>query len=187
MTELGSPDLTQLSMTTTTAMIASACLIGTTSAYVLPSVPRLAVAPVRADARMMFGGGGGGGGEEAGFMDKMKQASQMFNPEMMKKYSEVGMKVQQLQEELSNTEVECATKDGGVVVQVTGTQVPTSVTVSSDLCEKGAEAVSAELTSALKSAHAKSGAYAQQRMGGLYEELGLSAGMAGMGDKPPGQ
>ena len=63
----------------------------------------------------------------------------------------------------------------------------TSVTVSSDLCEKGAEAVSAELTSALKSAHAKSGAYAQQRMGGLYEELGLSAGMAGMGDKPPGQ
>ena len=47
----------------------------------------------------------------------------MFNPEMMKKYSEVGVKVQALQEELAATEVECATKDGGVVVKVSGTQV----------------------------------------------------------------
>jgi DNA-binding protein YbaB len=47
----------------------------------------------------------------------------MFNPEMMKKYSEVGVKVQQLQMELAQTEVECATKDGGVVVKVSGTQV----------------------------------------------------------------
>ena len=110
----------------------------------------------------------------------------MFNPEMMKKYTEVGVKVQQLQQELADTEVECATKDGGVVVKVSGTQVPTSVTVSSELCGSGADKVSAELTNALKSAHAKSGAYAQQRMASLYEDMGLSAGMAGMGDKPPG-
>jgi hypothetical protein len=75
-----------------------------------------------AEPRMMFGGGGGDG-EEKGFMDKLKQAQQMFNPEMMKKYSEVGMKVQQLQEELAQTEVECASKDGAVVVKVSGTQV----------------------------------------------------------------
>ena len=42
---------------------------------------------------------------------------------MMKKYSEVGVKVQQLQQELSQTEVECATNDGGVVVKVTGAKV----------------------------------------------------------------
>ena len=36
----------------------------------------------------------------------------MFNPEMMKKYSEVGVKVQQLQEELQQTEIECSTGEG---------------------------------------------------------------------------
>ena len=103
----------------------------------------------------------------------------MFNPEMMKKYSEVGVKVQALQAELAQTEVECATKDGGVVVKVSGTQVPMSVTVSDALCASGVEAASAELTSALKSAHTKSGTYAQDRMRAMYDELGLSAGMAG--------
>ena len=107
----------------------------------------------------------------------------MFNPEMMKKYSEVGTKVQELQVELSSTEIECATKDGGVVVLVTGTQVPMKVTVSEELVGKGAADVSAELTSALKSAHMKSGKYAQERMATLYSDMGLSAGMAGMGDK----
>ena len=111
--------------------------------------------------------------------DKLKQAQQMFNPEMMKKYSEVGVKVQALQAELAQTEVECATKDGGVVVKVSGTQVPMSVTVSDALCASGVEAASAELTSALKSAHTKSGTYAQDRMRAMYDELGLSAGMAG--------
>ena len=33
---------------------------------------------------------------------------------------------------------------------------------------------------ALKQAHAKSGKYAQDRMAGLYDEMGLSAGMGGM-------
>ena len=102
----------------------------------------------------------------------------MFNPEMMKKYSEVGVKVQALQEELAATEVECATTDGSVVVKVTGTQVPQSVTVTPELVEKGADAVSAELTAALKSAHAKSGGYAQQKMQDLYKEMGLGEGMA---------
>ena len=116
--------------------------------------------------------------------DKIKQAQQMFNPEMMKKYSEVGVKVQALQAELAQTEVECATKDGGVVVKVSGTQIPISVTVSDALCASGVEAASTELTNALKSAHTKSGMYAQEKMRAMYDEMGLSAGMAGMGDKP---
>ena len=95
----------------------------------------------------------------------------MFNPEMMKKYSEVGMKVQELQAELAQTEVECATKDGGVTVKVSGTQVPMSVTVSEELCASDVEKVSAELTSALKSAHTKSGVYAQDRMRAMYDEV----------------
>merc|ERR1719327_1721858 len=100
-------------------------------------------------ARLMFGGGGGEGGEGGGFMDKIKQAQQMFNPEMMKKYSEVGVKVQQLQTELASTEVEVATKDGGVTVKVSGTQVPLSVTVTDELCSSGVDKASEELTNAL--------------------------------------
>ena len=48
----------------------------------------------------------------------------------------------------------------------------------------GADKASAELTAALKSAHAKSGKYAQEKMASLYDEMGLSAGMAGMGEPP---
>ena len=75
-----------------------------------------------------------------------------------------------------------APSDGGVVVKVTGTQVPVSITVSEALAGEGAEKVSSELTAALKSAHVKSGTYAQNKMAEMYEELGLSKGMAG----PPG-
>ena len=101
----------------------------------------------------------------------------MFNPEMMKKYSELGMKVQELQQELAQTEVECATKDGGVVVKISGTQVPLSVEVSDALIGSGVDQVNAELTTALKTAHTKSGSYAQEKMKSLYEEMGVAAGM----------
>merc|ERR1712083_180096 len=137
--------------------------------------------PCRASVcRMMFGGGGDGK-DEAGFMDQLKAAKDMFNPEMMKKYSEVGVKVQALQEELTQTEVECATNEGGIIVKVTGTQVPISVEVTDEICAGGAESLSNELAAALKQAHAKSGAYAQKRMADLYEEMGLAGGLAGMG------
>lgn len=59
-----------------------------------------------------------------------------------------------------------------------------SVTVSEELVASGASTVSSELTAALKSAHGKSGAYAQERMAKLYDDMGLSAGMAGLGDAP---
>lgn len=108
----------------------------------------------------------------------------MFNPEMMKKYSEVGTKVQELQVELAGTEVECESADGGVTVVISGTQVPMSVTVSDELVAKGAAEASAALTAALKSAHTKSGTYATEKMAALYDEMGLSAGMAGLGDGP---
>ena len=107
----------------------------------------------------------------------------MFNPEMMKKYSEVGIKVQQLQEELQQTEIECSTGEGAIVIKVSGTQVPVSITVTDDVCKAGSEKAGKDLTAALKQAHAKSGAYAQQKMATLYDEMGL----AGMGGAPPPQ
>lgn len=45
-------------------------------------------------------------------------AALRFNPEMMNKYAEVGQKIQALQEELGQTEVECATNEGKIVVKV---------------------------------------------------------------------
>ena len=80
----------------------------------------------------------------------------MFNPEMMKKYSEVGVKVQQLQEELQQTEIECSTGEGKVVVKMSGTQTPVSVTVSDEVCSMGA----------------------QEQMAPLYADMGLAQGMA---------
>ena len=47
---------------------------------------------------MLFGGGGDAkDGDKADFMSKVKQASEMFNPEMLQKYSEVGNKIQAVQ------------------------------------------------------------------------------------------
>jgi len=99
----------------------------------------------------------------------------MFNPEMMKKYSEVGVKVQQLQEELQQTEIECSTGEGAIVIKMSGTQMPVSVDVSDQICGMGADAAGAELTAALKQAHAKSGKYAQERMAQLYTDMGLTS------------
>mmetsp|Transcript_152032 Transcript_152032/g.264975 ORF Transcript_152032/g.264975 Transcript_152032/m.264975 type:complete len:211 (+) Transcript_152032:46-678(+) len=134
------------------------------------------------DVRMLFGGGdekkeGGGGG----MMDMMKAAQEyMSNPELMKKYSEAGVKVQELQKELAETEIECSTKDGGVVVTISGTSTPMDVKVSDDLCSKSAAEASEELTNAMKNAHLKSTRYAQEQMKALYEGLGLDAGAGGM-------
>ena len=158
-------------------VIAGALALSATAFTVAPTYRAPASSAV--SARMMFGGGGDGEGGE-GFMDKIKQAQQMFNPEMMKKYSEVGVKVQQLQVELASTEVEVATKDGGVTVKVSGTQVPLSVTVTDELCSSGVDKASEELTNALISAHTKSGNYAQDKMKSMYEELGLAPGQMGL-------
>lgn len=101
--------------------------------------------------------------------------------QMMKKYSEVGVKVQALQEELMQTEIECKAADEAIVVKVSGTQVPIAVEVAQSLCDLGAEKASSELTAALKQAHLKSGTYAQDKMKQMYEDIGLAGGLAGLG------
>merc|ERR1712070_1307096 len=119
--------------------------------------------------------------------DQLKAAKDMFNPEMMNKYAEMGQKIQALQEELGQTEGEGATNEGKIVVKVSGTSIPISVEVDESLLEMGAADLSAAITSSVQQAHAKSGAYAQQRMGYVYEELGLNKGLAGIQGQQPGQ
>merc|ERR1719473_822516 len=127
---------------------------------------------------MLFGGGDGKGGGDANFMDKVKQASEMFNPEMLQKYSEVGNKIQSVQAELQGTELEIDTPDG-VVVTMTAVGVPVKVTVTDELAGSGAEKVGEAVSSALVTAHKKSVAYAQEKMQEVYGELGIPVPGAG--------
>ncbi len=80
---------------------------------------------------MLFGGGGKEG--EGGGLNMM---------ETIKKAQQVGVKVKELQEELSQTEIEAVAADGGCTVVISGAQVPISVEVTEELLAKGSEAVS---------------------------------------------
>ena len=98
------------------------------------TLPLRASAPVAARAvapSMLFGGGGKEG--EGGGLNMM---------ETIKKAQQVGVKVKELQEELSQTEIEAVAADGGVTVVISGAQVPISVDVTEELLAQGADAVS---------------------------------------------
>tara|TARA_B110001452_G_scaffold256995_1_gene250810 strand:- start:562 stop:849 length:288 start_codon:yes stop_codon:yes gene_type:complete len=85
----------------------------------------------------------------------------------------VGVKVKELQEELTNTEIEAESADGGVTVTISGSQVPLDVTVTEELLAKGPEAVSEAISVAVKEAHKNSIEYAKERMTELYKDIGL--------------
>lgn len=123
-------------------------------------------APVSvAQPRMLFGGGGnkegGGGGGMGNMMETIKKAQEM------------GVKVKALQEELVNTEVEATSADGGVTVVISGAQVPMDVKVTDEMCSKGAKAVSAAITDAMREAHKNSMEYSKSKLTELYAEIGL--------------
>ena len=142
------------------------------SALVLPTAPlhacpSAACATGRLDApTMLFGGGGDKeAGAAGGGMGNMM--------ETIKKAQQVGVKVKELQEELTNTEVEATSAEGGVTVVISGSQVPISVVVTDDLLAKGPDAVSTAVSVAVKEAHTNSVNYAKSRMSELYKEIGL--------------
>ena len=112
---------------------------------------------------MLFGGGSGGG-------DGPKAPNMM---ETIQKAQQMGKKVKELQDELANTEVEASAADGGVVVIVTATQEPLSVTVTDDLAAQGSKAVSEAVSLAFREAHANSMEYSKNKLAALYEEIGL--------------
>ena len=94
------------------------------------------------------------------------------------------MKVKELQEELTNTEVEATSAGGGVTVTISGAQVPISCTVSDELLAQGAYAVSDAVSVTVKEAHANSVEYAKGRMSELYKDIGLPMDAMGMGGPP---
>merc|ERR1711957_341791 len=120
---------------------------------------------------MLFGGGGKEG--EGGGLNMM---------ETIKKAQQVGVKVKELQEELTNTEVEATSASGGVTVTISGAQVPISVTVTDELLAQGTDAVSDAVSVAVKEAHTNSVEYAKGRMAELYKDIGLP--MEAMGGAP---
>lgn len=95
--------------------------------------------------------------------------------------AQVGVKVKELQEELTNTEIEATSADGGVTVTISGAQVPIAVTVSDELLAQGADAVSDAVTVAVGEAHKNSVEYAKGRMSELYKDIGLPMDPNAMG------
>ena len=90
-------------------------------------------------------------------------------------------RVKELQEELTNTEIEATSADGGVTVTISGAQVPIAVTVSDELLAQGADAVSDAVTVAVGEAHKNSVEYAKGRMSELYKDIGLPMDPNAMG------
>ena len=122
-------------MTRPLLLVLAASLLAMGAALRLPApMPARAVAraAARPPVRMLFGGGGDkeGGGGMPNMMETIKKAQQ------------VGVKVKELQEELTNTEVEATSASGGVTVTISGAQVPISVAVTDELLAQGSQAVS---------------------------------------------
>ena len=138
--------------------------IAVSSALHLPLRAPAQTARASSAPSMLFGGGGKEG-EGGGGMGNMM--------ETIKKAQQVGVKVKELQEELTNTEVEATSAEGGVTVVISGSQVPISVVVTDDLLAKGPDAVSTAVSVAVKEAHTNSVNYAKSRMSELYKEIGL--------------
>ena len=122
-------------MTRPLLLVLATSLLAMGAALRLPTpTPARAVARTAAPppVRMLFGGGGDkeGGGGMPNMMETIKKAQQ------------VGVKVKELQEELTNTEVEATSASGGVTVTISGSQVPISVAVTDELLAQGSQAVS---------------------------------------------
>eukprot|EP00588_Corethron_pennatum_P012514 CAMPEP_0194279838 /NCGR_PEP_ID=MMETSP0169-20130528/14155_1 /TAXON_ID=218684 /ORGANISM="Corethron pennatum, Strain L29A3" /LENGTH=162 /DNA_ID=CAMNT_0039024311 /DNA_START=162 /DNA_END=650 /DNA_ORIENTATION=- len=119
----------------------------------------------------LFGGGGKKDGEEkkGGGMGEM-----MDN---FKKAQEIGAKTQKIQAELAGETLEGLAADGKVVVRITGQQKPEGVDIDPDyLAGVAADELSAQLTTAFQDAHEKSLTVMNEKMMGLYAEMGLPVG-----------
>lgn len=104
-------------------------------------------------------------------LGKMKELAEAF-----KKAQQVQQGAQQLQMELEEMKIEGKSSDGSVKVVVSGNQEPRSATISPEAIEKGADALSALVTEAMKDAYEKSTETMRSRM----EELTSSLNIPGM-------
>lgn len=93
--------------------------------------------------------------------------------EAMKKAQEFTSVAKDLQDQLSNTEIEASARDGQVTVTMTAQQVPLKVEVSDELVAQGSAEVSAAVTEAVIAAHSKSSQYMKEKMGNLTKGMCL--------------
>jgi nucleoid-associated protein EbfC len=101
-------------------------------------------------------------------LGKMKELAEAF-----KKAQQVQQGAQQLQMELEQMEIEGQSSDGLVKAIVSGNQEPRSVSIAPEALEKGAEALSALVTEAMKDAYNKSTETMRERMEELTSGLNL--------------
>jgi DNA-binding YbaB/EbfC family protein len=108
-------------------------------------------------------------GKGFGFgLGKIKELQEAFQ-----KAQQVQAGAQQLQVELEQMDIEGLSSDGSVKVVMSGNQEPRSVEISSEVMEKGASAVSALVTEAMKNAYAKSTETMREKMEALTSGLNL--------------
>jgi DNA-binding YbaB/EbfC family protein len=110
-------------------------------------------------------------GRGFGPLGKMKELADAF-----KKAQEVQAGAQQLQNELEQMEIEGTSEDGLVKVVMSGNQEPRRVEISPEAMNSGAEALSASVSAAMKSAYEQS----TDLMRGRMEELTSGLNLPGM-------
>lgn len=110
-------------------------------------------------------------GRGFGPLGKMKELADAF-----KKAQEVQAGAQQLQNELEQMEIEGTSEDGLVKVVMSGNQEPRRVEISPEAMSVGAEALSASVSAAMKSAYEQS----TDLMRGRMEELTSGLNLPGM-------
>ena len=110
-------------------------------------------------------------GKGFGPLGKMKELADAF-----KKAQEVQAGAQQLQNELEQMEIAGKSEDELVTVVMSGNQEPLRVEISADAMSKDAEALSASVTTAMKSAYEQS----TELMRGRMEELTSGLNLPGM-------
>lgn len=108
-------------------------------------------------------------GQGFGFgMGKMKELAEAF-----KKAQQVQQGAKQLQDELEQMEIEGQSEDGLVTVVMSGNQEPRRVTIAPEAMDKGAEALSESVMTAMRDAYDKSTTTMRERMEELTSGLNL--------------
>jgi DNA-binding YbaB/EbfC family protein len=108
-------------------------------------------------------------GKGFGFgLGKIKELQEAF-----KKAQQVQEGAQVLQQELETLEISASSSDGLVTVTLSGNQEPRDVKIEPAALEKGAEALSASITEALKAAYAESTETMRGKMEALTSGLNL--------------
>lgn len=108
-------------------------------------------------------------GKGFGFgLGKIKELQEAFQ-----KAQQVQEGAKQLQEELEQMEIQGSSEDGSVTVTMSGNQEPLGIVITPEAYEKGADALSASITEAMKAAYVQSTETMRAKMEELTSGLNL--------------